>query len=206
MITANPDGTNAKAIEDLGNNQDKAHVSWSPNNQIVAYSFTGDPLGYDRQQVLLIGQNQENFKGLIVEGRGFVPNWSPTGDNLLYSVYNSSEGYLPKLWVSGASGDNINGNRRSLELNTWADKCAWQNETSLVCAVPTSLEVGSGLQRDIANDVPDSIYKINLQTGEKLNLGVPVGKPTVGQMTLSKDGKAVYYTNLSTGALERFAL
>ena len=48
LIISNPDGTNSQPIQELGNNADKVHVSWSPNDQIVAYSFTGNPLGFDQ--------------------------------------------------------------------------------------------------------------------------------------------------------------
>src|SRR5688572_23921165 len=108
LVVSNPDGTNARPIESLGDQQNKVHSSWSPNNQVVAYSFTGEPLGLDRQQIILLGQNQENFKGLVVEGRGFIPKWAPSGQNLLYSVHASNNQYQPTLWVSGAAGDSVN--------------------------------------------------------------------------------------------------
>ncbi len=205
-ISANPDGTNARIIEEMGENADKVQVSPSPNNQVVAFSMTGDPLGFDRQSVLLVGQNNENFKGLVVEGRGFVPSWSPSGNLLAYSVYNSSDGYRPRLWVSGASGDNVNVGRRDLSVQTWADKCAWQSETVIICAVPTYLEEGAGLQRAIANDVPDEIYKIDMNTGTKTNLGQPDGNPTISQMVLTPDKKALFYTDRTSGNLVRFEL
>jgi hypothetical protein len=206
LVVSNPDGTGAKTIEELGDNQDKVQVNWSPNNQVIAFSETGDPIGFDRQAILLIGQNHENFKGLVVEGRDFIPKWSPSGNNLLYSAYSASDGFLPNLWVSGAAGDNVNANRRNLGLNTWADKCAWQNESTLICAVPQSLGDGAGLQRDIFSDVPDNIYKIDLTTGRETNLGQPDGAPAVNQITVSPDGKAIYFTDHATGKLIRFAL
>ncbi|MBM3204915.1 hypothetical protein FJZ48_02975 [Candidatus Uhrbacteria bacterium] len=206
LIVSNPDGTDARAVEELGENQDKVHVSWSPNNQIIAYSFTGDPIGFDRQSVVLLGKNGENFKSLIVEGRGLVPNWSPNGENLLYSVYNASNGYRPELWISGASGDNINANRRNLSIQTWADKCVWQDPDTLFCAVPVGLEEGAGLQREVANDVSDSIYKIDLKAGQKINLGIPDGAPTIDKLIVAPDGKSVMYTDRNTGKLMKYAL
>ncbi len=206
LVVANPDGTNAKVIEELGANQDKVHASWSPNNQIVAYAFTADPIGADRQAVVMVGQHQENFKNLIVEGRGFVPNWAPSGNNILYSVYNSNNGYRPSLWISGAVGDNINANRTNLELQTWADKCAWKDDSMLICAVPRYLTEGAGLQREITNSVPDDIYKIDLKTGQKTNLGGPDGDPTVGEIQTGPDVNAVYLKDQNTGKLIRFAL
>ncbi len=206
LVVSNPDGTNVRPVENLGQNQDKVHVNWSPNNQIIAHSFTGEPLGYDRQSIIMVGQNQENFKALVVEGRGFVPSWSPSGDNLLYSVYNSSDGYRPGIWISGASGDSINANRRNLNIQTWADKCAWQNEDVVICGVPTSLPRGAGLQRDVARGIPDQIVRVNIATGETTNLGLTSDSASVANMTVGSDGNAVFFTNETTGRLIRFDL
>ncbi|QQR60971.1 hypothetical protein IPH19_00705 [Candidatus Uhrbacteria bacterium] len=206
LVVSNPDGTNARPIESLGENQNKVHSSWSPNNQIVAYSFTGEPLGLDRQQIILLGQNQENFKGLVVEGRGFIPNWAPSGQNLLYSVHTSANNYLPTLWVSGAAGDSINANRINLQINTWADKCTWQGEQTLICGVPTRLGQGAGLQREIFQNNPDEIWKINLATGEKINLGQPQGGAAVQNMSVTPDGRSAIFTDQISGRLIRFDL
>ncbi len=206
LIVANPDGTNAQSVEHLGNNQDKVHVSWSPNNQVIAYSFTGAPLGFDRQNVLMVGKNQENFKALVVEGRGLIPNWSPDGSEMLYSVYNSADGYRPSLWISGSVGDQMNANRRNLHIQTFADKCAWQNTSTVICGVPTSLEQGAALQRELFETTPDEIYKINLQTGTVTNLGTPVGGGAVKTMTITEDGNTAIFTDVVTGRLIKFSL
>ncbi len=206
LTIANPDGTGAKLIAELGDNHDKVHVSWSPNDQMVAYSFTGDPLGYNQQAIVMVGKHEENFKNLIVEGRGFVPNWSPSGNALLYSVWNSDSGYRPTLWVSGANSSNINDGRRSFSLNTWADKCAWQAEDTIVCAVPTEIRTGSGLQRSLQEGVPDTIVKMNVNTGATVNLGQPQGNPTIMNPVISKDGSELYYGDPAAGGLYKFRL
>lgn len=206
LITANPDGTNGRIIEALGDNEDKVQVNWSPNNQVVAFAATGEPLGYERQELLLLGQNHENFRGLVVEGRGFVPNWSPSGNNLLYSTYQAENDYRPTLWISGASGDSVNANRRNIQLQTWADKCAWQSEASLICAVPTSLGEGAGFQRELFAGVADNIVRINASTGEVVNLGQPDGNPSIQRMILSPDGKYAYFNDAVSGRLMRFEL
>ncbi len=206
LITANPDGTNAKAIEPLGQNQDLVHVSWSPNNQTIAYAFTGEPIGFDRQAVVMVGKNHENFKNLIVEGRGFQPNWSPSGQNILYSVYSGSDGFRPGLWVSGGVGDAMNANRRNLGLATWANKCAWQSEAVLYCAVPASLGQGAGLQPDLFTNTQDFIYKVDLLSGALTNLGQPDGAPSVNQLTIGSDGKSIYFNDAASGKLLRFSV
>jgi Tol biopolymer transport system component len=205
LVVSNPDGSNARTIEDLGDNEERVHSSWSPNNQVVAYSFTGEPLGMDRQQVLLLGQNRENFKGLVIEGRGFIPKWSPSGNNLLYSVYTSANSYRPTLWISGAAGDSINENRRNLQISTWADKCAWLNESSLVCGVPRNMPAGAGLQRGVAAGIVDDIYRLNLETGEVINLGEAQGA-SVQEISVTPDGSAAVFTDANSGRLIRFGL
>lgn len=206
LVVANPDGSNAQAIQELGDNADKVKTAWTPNSDIVAYAHTGDAMGFDREQVVLVGRNQENLPGLITEGRGFIPSWSPTGGALAYSVYSSGNGYLPEIWVSDGSADNINGRRRRLELNTWADKCGWGSDEVLLCAVPSSLEAGAGLQRDAARKGPDQIYQVNLRTGQKTNLGRVDGINDVQGITLARGGESAYLTDRATGRIVTFNL
>lgn len=203
LIMADDKGNNAKVIEDLGENQDKVHVSWSPNNQVVAYAFTGDAIGQDAQAVVLVGQNHENFRNLLVEGRGFTPRWSPSGDGMVYSVWSSSNGYLPELWFSRADGENVNAGRSNLSVTTWADKCAWTDEQTVYCAVPVQLGDGAGLQRELFDRGPDAIYKINVRTGEKTNLGVPDGNINVKEISASSDG-TLFLVDRQRGNLVKF--
>lgn len=206
LVIADPDGNNAKSIEELGDNQAKVQVSWSPNDQIVAFSHTGDALGQDRESVLLIGKEHENFQGLITDGRGFLPHWSPSGQMLVYSVYSAKNNYLPLLWVSGASPENVNAGRRNLNLATWADKCAWESETSLICGVPTNLPAGAALQRELFANTPDVIYRINLTTGRSTALGPLEENGSVAQISISTGSDEAFITEERTGKLFRFSL
>lgn len=167
LVTAQTDGTGIKLVEPLGDNADKVTVDWSPSRQTVAFSDTGDPLGADRRQMLLIGLNHENFKGLVVEGLDFQPQWSPTGQQLLYSVDSARSDFKPELWISNAYGDTIGSNRRALSINTWANKCTFADENTLFCAVPRNLPEGAGMSPAVAADEPDDLYKIDLKTGLK---------------------------------------
>lgn len=167
LVTTRDDGTGTKLIEPLGNNADKVIVDWSPSRQTVAFSNTGYPLGADRREMLLIGLNHENFKGLVVEGLDFQPQWSPTGQQLLYSVDSARSDFKPELWVANAYGDAIGNNRQALQINTWANKCTFAGEETLFCAVPRSLPQGAGMSPAVAADEPDDLYKIDLKTGLK---------------------------------------
>jgi len=206
LITTEPDGTNAQAIEPLGENADKVTVKWSPNNQVIATSRTGQEMGLSRQQILLVGKNGENFPGLVVEGWGFDYQWTPSGDRMVYNVYNFDSNYNPTLWVTDASGSNIGANRRYLSLNTWADKCTYSDNKTLYCAVPDYLPEGAGLQRELANDIPDTVYKIDLDTGKKSVVGKPEDAATIKEMTISEDGRYIYYVDERTNRLNTMRL
>ena len=194
LISAAPDGANIQFIEALGENAHKVKVDWSPTRKIVALSRTGNSLGSDRQEVLLIGQNKENFKSLTVEGRGLQSQWSPQGQQLLYSVYSARSDYKPELWIVNADGDLIDTNRRPILLNTWADKCAFASERYVYCGVPVELPVGAGFEPVIADNTPDQIYRIDLQTGSKTTIATDAAH-VIDQIFVSSDGQTVHFTD-----------
>lgn len=202
LISASPDGQNVKLVEALGENADKVDVNWSPNQQVIATSRTGDPLGEDQQQVLLIGQNHENYKSLTVEGRGMVSEWSPTGGKLLYSVYSKRSDYKPELWISNAAPGTAGTDRKLLNVNTWANKCTFTDDRYVYCGIPTTLATGAGFVPAIADQTPDTIYKIDTQTGTKTEIPID-GTHVVGSMFVGEDGQSIYFTDKNQNGLFR---
>ncbi|MFA7315107.1 MAG: hypothetical protein WC025_04255 [Candidatus Magasanikbacteria bacterium] len=194
LITSDPQGKNIHLLESMGDNANKVIVNWSPNRQIVALSATGDPLGSDQQEILPIGLNQENYKGLVVEGRGLEIAWSQDGSKLLHSVYNSTSDYKPELWIVDATPDTMGNNRKQLGLNTWASKCAMANSRFVYCGVPTTMETGAGFTPELSNFVPDDIYKIDMQTGIKTIIPTE-NSHTIQSMHVSQDGTTLYFTD-----------
>ncbi|OGH69610.1 MAG: hypothetical protein A2754_03460 [Candidatus Magasanikbacteria bacterium RIFCSPHIGHO2_01_FULL_47_8] len=170
LVVSKDDGTGTRLIEPLGENADKVIMSWSPSRQTVALAQTGQPVGADRREILFIGLNGENFKSTIVEGADFMPQWSTTGKKLLYSVDSARSDFKPELWVVNAYGEGIGSERRMLELNTWANKCTFADDTTLFCAVPRELPTGAGMSPEIAADTADDLYKIDLRTGLKTSI------------------------------------
>lgn len=206
LFEAEPDGNGFRALEPLGTNARLVDVAWSPNNQVVAFSRTGNDIGDGRQQVLLIGRNSENFPGLTVEGVDFRPQWSPSGGRILYSDVGSTNDYKPELWIVGGAGDTIGSNRRRLRVNTWADKCTFANDTTVYCAVPEQLQRGYGLEPNIANSIPDTIERIDLTTGLRTTIGRPADDATVAQLSVAPDGSALYFTSRQDGRLREMRL
>ncbi len=194
LVASDPDGNNIELVEPLGNNADKVIVDWSPNKQIVALSTTGEDLGSDRQEVLFIGKNGENFKSTVVEGRGLITNWSQTGEKLLYSVHSARNEFKPELWIVHSAGDAIGENRKPIQLNTWADKCTFTDDRFAYCGVPRELPKGAGFAPSLADNIPDDLYKIDVETGIKIKLPIATDH-VIESMFVGKDGKTIYFTD-----------
>lgn len=206
LVVSNADGSSAVPIQELGNNEAKVNVNVSPTGQVVAFSRTGEAQGFGRQEILLIGQNKENFKGLVVEGLNFQGRWAPDGKRLLYSAVSPTDDYRPMLWITDAFGQDIGNNRRKLNLNTWADKCTFSGTATLFCAVPRELERGVGLERRIADDVPDDLYSIDLATGARRLVARPDSDSTMTQLMVSPDGRTLTFVEMGSNILRQIRL
>ncbi|MFA6423830.1 MAG: hypothetical protein WCV83_00785 [Candidatus Magasanikbacteria bacterium] len=202
LVTINDDGSGTTLVEPMGNNASKVQVDWSPSRQTVAFSQTGEPLGGERREVLFVGLNGENFKSTVVEGLGFQPQWSPTGQKLLYSVYSTRSDFKPELWVVDSYGDNIGSNRQMLKLNTWADKCTFAGDNILYCAVPRELQQGAGIMPEIAAYNNDDMYKIDLKTGLKSNISLG-GDYVIKSINYDQAKNKVFFTDtIQSGVFE----
>jgi len=204
LAVVNDEGTSAQRIASLGDKDDTVYPSWSPNNQTVAMYTEGK--GFDQQAVYFVGLNNENFKSLTIEGRGFEPKWAPQGDRLLYSVYSSSSDLKPELWVANAQGENIGAGRMKLDVQTWANKCIFSATTEIYCAVPESLEEGAGLFPDLAKNTKDNLYKIDTKTGLKKLIAIPDGDFTMSDLIVSDNGYYLYFTDVNTGKINKIKL
>jgi len=204
LVVSNDDGSKAKSLEQIGTQDKTVYPSWSPNNQIVAMYTEG--VDFDRQEVFFVGLNGENFKSTIIEGRGFQSQWSTTGDKILYSVYHTRDDLKPRLWVVDAQGNTIGQNRRSLDVQTWADKCTFASDTEVYCAVPDTLEKGAGLFPELADKTQDSLYKIDLTNGTQQLIAVPDGAYNISQIIVPGSQDYLYFTDKFTGAIYKIRL
>lgn len=204
LVISNSDGTQTKMLENLGENDKWVIPSWSPNNQSVGMYTEG--VDANRREVFFIGEYGQNFKSTIVEGWGFQPQWSQDGDKLLYSVYSPKDDLKPKLWIVDASGDNIGSNRRSLELETWAEKCTFASDSEVYCAVPKNLENMSGMFPELALKTSDDLYKINTQTGQKTLIAVPDQAYNISSIIVDKNQENIFFTDQTTGQIHKVDL
>ncbi len=209
LVTIGSDGGGLTGIEPMGENADKVDVEWAPNNQVMALSRTGEPSGLFQQQVLLIGFNGENFKGLYINGRGFEPRWSPDGTRLLYSSFSDKTDYKPQLYLVDASVDRVGAHEQVINLKTWVDKCTLVTGFAY-CAVPNELPDGVGFSRELAAQIPDTLWRIDLATGGTTILARPVNESgreiTALNLQVSADSKFLYFTEGSSGRLRSVQL
>jgi len=196
LMVSNDDGSGAKALEAIGTNDQTVYPAWSPNNQIVATYTKG--VDFNRQEIYFVGLNGENFKSTMIEGRGLQSQWSTAGDKLLYSVYNSNDNYLPRLWIVNAEGDAIDTNRTDLSIATWSNKCTFASNTEVYCAVPESLPTGAGLYPELADQTKDDLYKIDLTSGVKKLIAVPDGTYNISQIMVPAGQDSLYFTDKKT--------
>jgi Tol biopolymer transport system component len=208
LVVSSSDGSNVQAVAALGENGDKVDVNWSPNDQVIGFADTAEQIsgGVDRKMILPLGKDDQNYKGLVVEGLGFLSLWSPSGSQLMYSVAGDYSDNKPLLWIVDATPGTMGENRRSLGLNTWADKCTFSDNLTAYCAVPASLPANSGLSRGLYSSNPDHLYKVDLSTGRSARIAIPETSTTMEDLSVSADGSLLYFTNRSTGRLQLIQL
>ena len=178
-------------------------VSWSPNNAVVAFadtSIAGASGGISQNVIYAIGKNQENFKGLTVEGLNFHAIWSPDGTRILYDVAGETSNYKPLLWIVDGTPTTMGDHRASLGVNTWVEKCVFASNTVVYCAVPISMPNNGGLQPAVVTS-NDSVYRIDLATGRVKLVGFPEQGTQMKNLRVSTDSAYLYYTD-SLGRLQ----
>ncbi len=208
LLVTNADGSQTKAVQALGENADLVQISWAPNNQVIAFSDTAQNQagGLDQMTILPVGMNQENLKGLTIQGRGFMPKWSPDGKTLLYSSHSDFSNEKPLLWLVNGSIGSLGESRQNLNLNTWADKCTFANATTLYCAVPQGIPANTALIRGKWRTAQDVLYKVDITSG-KVELAQTFTEPTsMEQLMIDPTGTNLFFNNLQTGTLDKLAL
>lgn len=204
LSVANPDGTGKKLIQHLGENDEKIQINWSPNEQIVAQYPELDNLS--RSIVYFIGQNEENFKAIYVDGADVRLAWSPEGDTLLTSSYSPSTGFNPQLQiVTYDPTTNEATAKKTINLETWADKCTYKDNETLICAVPTTMVSGAGMQPDVMKFTPDNLYEVDVSTGSTRKIMDNVQNYTMTNLSIGPDGN-LYFIDQNDGTLNKVSL
>ena len=208
---ASPTGANVRAITGLGAHENRATIKWSPTGKIVAsYAEFKD---LNRQEVGFIGPNDEKYKGIIVHGRGLQSDYSPDGRYMLYSTYSDSSNNNPTLSLVEADGNRIGANNKDLGLAAAVKDCVFTSDsTSVYCAVPANDDlVGYGLIPGLADGIAKDIYRIDLRTGSRIKIAIPVDENgfddyEAENLMLSSDDSQLYFKDRLTGQLVKITL
>lgn len=195
LVVMSTDGSRAYPLQDMGGNADKVDVNWSPSGEFVAFSNTGPAqLGFGRRSMLLIDQSGEAPGSIIIDGTNFSSQWDPDGSHVLYSTSSYEAEDRPNLWYVKASGQDIGTGRKSLDVATWAEKCTFKDDNTLLCGVPREIEPWEG-SSPLYNTSVDDLYEISVLTGRKTLLASPTITTRMFSPTLSDDGSTFYYTD-----------
>ncbi len=204
IAMANPDGSGQKYIEPLGMSANRFEIDWAPSGDKIAQYNPGASATTTR--LLFIGLNGENYRDIDLRGYGVETQWTPDGSRVLYSAHNIHTDHKPVLNIVNASGDTIGYDHQEIGLNTWAYKCTFADADNVYCAVPKELPYGADFAPEIADNIPDYIYKVNLKTGSKSFVAEPEYDYTIENMQVSEDGKTLFFTDKATGALRSLKL
>lgn len=210
LMVSKPDGTGAQSVEQLGENASKVNTVWSPRADIVATYEKA--ISANSSEIIFLGQNGENLPSATINGRGFVPNWSPDGNRMLFSTYSEDSDNAPMLSIMDGTTENVGKNIVELDISTRADKCVFsQDNHTVYCAVPYYPVANSGPVPSLGYSVPDNIYAIDLLRGSSTLIAKPVNeqrqlKFTIGKLKLSADESYLYFTDANTDYLDRIAL
>ena len=208
LAVTNVQGSETNLIEPLGDNENEVQIAWSPTGEVAA--LFAKPVGNDKTEVFFIGLKEENFKSLIVDGSNFKGLWSPSGARLLYHAISGQNNYNPMLWIADAEGETIGNHKFSLGLSTWIDKCAFQSEKILYCAVPRELPEGAGLYPELITDTEDLIYKIDLSTGLKDLIAEPADKDgnkfNIEKLYITDKEDYIFFLNKRDGRVYKIEL
>ncbi len=204
LSVANADGSQVRNIAPVGDNSSNISVLWSPTGQVVGnYRQSMD---FDRQRLIFITTDGTELPAVVLQGRGLEQQYSPDGEFLFYSVYSSFTDLQPNLWFTTARGDQSGLLRVNLELNTWADKCAFADGQTVYCAVPQYLPKGAGLVPEVADSIPDDFYKIDLQSGAKTLIATTEDSYTAENIVVSQDGRNLFFTDTATGTAQQIRI
>ncbi|MEK7584519.1 MAG: hypothetical protein AAB490_04700 [Patescibacteria group bacterium] len=208
LMVSGADGSNLRLVEPIGDQANDVRVDFSPDSQIVA--LYRKPANANYQTVLPIGLRGENFRSFDVPGLKFESKWSPLGNALLYNVTTAENDYKPELWLTTGTNEVLGTTHLDLKLTTRAEKCTFDSTgNSIYCAQPVNLERGAGLYPEIAVGTPDTFYRIDLRSGQKIPLAIPVGTQatySAESVFLSSDESLLYFVDGSTQQLHSIRL
>jgi len=166
------------------------------------------PSGLAQSTLYSLNVLSGSLNKLITDVYGFSIKWSPKGNKMLYSK-TSSKGQGIYIFTA----DNNGTNEKATGISTVAEKCTWSQDIRYIfCAVPKNISDAKVLPDDFYKGTfigDDEFYKINVSTGEKLNLlqdeEINISLDAI-DLFLSPQEDYLFFTNKGDGLLYRIKL
>jgi hypothetical protein len=100
------------------------------------------------------------------------------------------------------------GARTPLDLTTLPEKCVWQNNTVVFCAVPQGISDGQYPDDWYQGNIvfKDSLWSIDTSKGSTANIISPTQSFDISKLIISPDGSYLYFINKIDGTLWSYRL
>ena len=170
--------------------KNKEYGTWSNDQTHVAYMsnyFWND--GNNSATSILIN-NLSNKEELLVEKFSYYPEWSPTGQKIVYVTYNDQENSQldkPQISVYNILDGTI---KRLTNANSFFYDPSWSADETWIAFV-SDLKVGSGgMEYNIWKIPSDSgtVVPLEIDYKDSIDIGIPK------YLNWSKDGKDIAFT------------
>jgi peptidoglycan hydrolase-like protein with peptidoglycan-binding domain len=137
-----------------------------------------------------------DFQKILGPVRGLTTLSNPSGTTLLLSSTANKT-------ISLATYTVATGVQTPRDLNTLTDKCVWQNDTIVVCAVPQKLTTGQYPDDWYQGNISfaDAFWSIDTTQNTTLNLFTPGEAFDAYRLVLSPDANYLYFINRLNGSL-----
>lgn len=207
ISVANPDGSGWKVLQNA-RIPDLA-INWYQKDKVA---FSSAPSGLAASTVLSADLAKPGeLTALFSDVYGFIANWSPSGNKLVYSA-TDSDGKNLNLYFK----DIVTQKANNFGIATLAEKCAWSiDDKTVYCAIPDDIPARFVMPDDYYKgyfSVNDKLAKINTDTGEVLEIFPPASGTLVSagydvtNIILSPSEDYLFFVNRKDGLLYRVKL
>lgn len=207
ISVSNPDGSGWKVLQNARIPDLVMH--WYQKDKIA---FASAPSGLAASTMLSADLAKPGeLVALFTDVYGFIANWSPSGNKLIYSA-TDSDGKNLNLYFK----DIITQKANNFGLATLAEKCGWSiDDKTIYCAIPDDIPARFVLPDDYYKgyfSVNDKLAKINTDTGEVLEILPPAAGTFVSagyditNIILSPSEDYLFFVNRKDGLLYRVKL